>query len=87
MANKDKPPHRVQQLQKKLEEMNGDTLTANGSRSLIKLIGETQLDLWDELLEMKSGIKTLVNIAITVAVGLFISLAAWFFTMVLPNIT
>ena len=50
-------PRRVRELQNKLQEINGDKITAAQSRQLIKTLAETQFDLWDKIIEQEQTKK------------------------------
>jgi hypothetical protein len=47
MIMPDNTPRRIKELQEELGELNGDSITANQSRRIVRKIGESQLDLWD----------------------------------------
>lgn len=87
MAEKEKLPFRVENLKNKLKGMNGDPLTEVQSRDMIKMIGESHVDLWNEFLEMKALLKTIANIGVGIIMTVSAGLILWFLTAVLPNIT
>ena len=82
-------PRRVKELQSQLQQINGnggDLLTAEKSRQLIKKIGETQLDLWDFVLDMQTTLNKIGNAALAIAVSVAIGVLGWLLTYVLPKI-
>jgi len=87
VAEKEKLPFRVENLKNKLKGMNGDPLTEVQSRDMIKMIGESHVDLWNEFLEMKALLKTIANIGVGIIMTVSAGLILWFLTAVLPNIT
>jgi len=85
---KQQPPRRVRELSDELKALNGggDTLNAAKSRTLVKKIGESQLDLWDVVLELQAVMQRVFNIVLGLAITIIGGVVLWFFTSILPDI-